>query len=125
MTALCRAGWKGPLRWLIRCIAMILSGGVAASAQQPDQVEQQLQQLKQQYVETTRNLEQRIRTLEQQIEKQKEDNAKTKQGTVSAVELGAKEAVQKLFSDSQIRSGRSSKANYLRNRRMTSSRRLM
>jgi maltoporin len=57
-------------------------------------MEQQLQQLKQQYVETTRNLEQRIAALEQQIEKQKADNAKIKQGTVSAVELAAKGAVQ-------------------------------
>src|SRR6266404_6628493 len=57
-------------------------------------MEQQLQQLKQQYVETARNLEQRIAALEQQIEKQKADNAKIKQGTVSAVELAAKGAVQ-------------------------------
>src|SRR5438445_9848688 len=94
MTAVCRTDGKGPLRWLIRCIAVILFGGLAATAQQPDQMEQQLQQLKQQYVETTRNLEQRIAALEQQIEKQKADNAKTKQGTVSAVELAAKGAVQ-------------------------------
>src|SRR5437667_8029193 len=94
MTAVCRTDGKGPLRWLIRCIAVILFGGLAATAQQPDQMEQQLQQLKQQYVETTRNLEQRIAGLEQQIEKQKADNAKTKQGTVSAVELAAKGAVQ-------------------------------
>src|SRR6267154_2731302 len=94
MTAVCRTDWKGPLRWLIRCTAVILFGGLAATAQQPDQMEQQLQQLKQQYVETTRNLEQRIAALEQQIEKQKADNAKIKQGTVSAVELAAKGAVQ-------------------------------
>src|SRR5947209_6604496 len=94
MTAVCRTDGKGPLRWLIRCIAVILFGGLAATAQQPDQMEQQLQQLKQQYVETTRNLEQRIAALEQQIEKQKADNAKIKQGTVSAVELAAKGAVQ-------------------------------
>jgi maltoporin len=94
MTAVCRTDWKGPLRWLIRGMAMILFGGVAAGAQQPDQMEQQLQQLKQQYEETTHNLEQRIAALEQQIEKRKEDDAKTKQGTVSAVKLGAQEAVQ-------------------------------
>jgi TolA-binding protein len=94
MTAVCRPGWKGPRRWLIRRIAMIPFGGVAATAQQPDQMEQQLQQLKQQYEETTHNLEQRIAALEQQIEKQKEDNARTKQRRVSAVELGAEDAVQ-------------------------------
>src|SRR5207245_7487998 len=94
MTAVCRTDGKGPLRWLTRCNAVILCGGLAATAQQPEQMEQQLQQLKQQYVETTRNLEKRIAALEQQIEKQKADNAKTKQGTVSAVELAAKGAVQ-------------------------------
>jgi hypothetical protein len=51
MTAMCRTDWKGPLRWLIRCIAMILFGGLAATAQQSDQqsaqMEEQLQQLKQ------------------------------------------------------------------------------
>jgi maltoporin len=98
MPAVCRTDWKGPLRWLIRCIAMILFGGLAATAQQSDQrsdqMEQQLQQLKQQYQETTHNLEQRIAALEQQIEKQKEDNAKTKQRAVSAAELGAEDVVQ-------------------------------
>jgi hypothetical protein len=44
---------------LIQRIALILLGGLAATAQQPDQMEQELRQLKQQYVETTRNLEQR------------------------------------------------------------------
>src|SRR6266481_7687836 len=98
MTAVCRTDWNGPLRWLIRCMAMILFGGLAATAQQSDQqsdqMEQQLQQLKEQYEETTHNLEQRIAALEQQIEKQKEDNAKTEQRTVSAVELGAEDAFQ-------------------------------
>src|SRR5712664_3917261 len=94
MTAVCRTGWKGPLKWLIRCIAMIPFGGLTATAQQPDQMEQQLQQLKQQYQETTHNLEQCIAALEQQIEKGKEDDAKTKQRTISAVELGAEDAIQ-------------------------------
>src|SRR5216684_9126963 len=94
MTAVCRTDWNGPLRWLIRCIAMILYGGLAATAQQSGQMEQQLQQLKQQYEETTHNLEQRIAALEQQIEKRKEENTESKQGTVSTVELSAKETVQ-------------------------------
>jgi maltoporin len=108
MTAVCRTDWKGPLRWLIRCIAMILFGGLAATAQQSDQLsdqmEEQLQQLKQQYQETTHNLEQRIAALEQQIEKRKEDDAKTKQRMVSAVELGAEDAVQEaiLGASSQV-----------------------
>jgi len=72
-------------------------------------------------VETTRNLEQRIAALEQQIEKQKADNAKIKQGTVSAVELAAKGAVQEAVREQSDQVGRSSKANYLRNRAMTSS----
>src|SRR5882672_1110305 len=94
MTAVCRSDWKGPLRWLIRCIAMILFTALSATGQQADQLEQQLQQLKQQYEETTHNLEQRITALEQQIQKRKEDNAKTQQRMVSAVELDAKQAVQ-------------------------------
>src|SRR5882762_6689157 len=94
MTAVCRSDWNGPLRWLIRRMAMILFGGLAATAQQPDQMEQRLQLLKQQYQETTHNLEQRIAALEQQIEKRKEDDAKTKQRAVSAVELGAEDAFQ-------------------------------
>src|SRR5882762_780885 len=94
MTAVCRTDWKGPLGWVIRCIAMITFGGLAATAQQPDQMEQQLQELKQQYQETTHNLEQRIAALEQQIAKRKEDDAKTQQRTVSAVELGAEDAIQ-------------------------------
>src|SRR6266436_8778670 len=99
MTAVCSTDWNGPLRWLIRCMAMILFGGLAATAQQSDQqsdqMEQQLQQLKEQYEETTHNLEQRIAALEQQIEKRKEEEAKTSQRTVSAVELAPQEAVHK------------------------------
>src|ERR1700730_16388028 len=108
MTAVCRTDWKRPLRWLIRCIAMILFGGLAAtaqqSAQQSDQMEEQLQQLKQQYQEATHNLEQRIAALEQQVDKRKEDDAKTKQRMVSAVELGAEDAVQEaiLGASSQV-----------------------
>jgi hypothetical protein len=59
MRVACRTDWMGPLRCLIQRIALILLGGLAATAQQPDQMEQELRQLKQQYVETTRNLEQR------------------------------------------------------------------
>src|SRR3977135_2039314 len=95
MTVVCRTDGKGTIRWLIRCIAVILFGGLAVTAQQPDQMEQQLQQLKQQYVETTHNLEQRIAALEQQIEKRKEDKAKHIQRMVSAAELATQEAVQK------------------------------
>jgi hypothetical protein len=71
---------------------MILFGGAAATAQQPD-LQQQVQELKRQYVETTRALEQRIAALEQQIEKEKETKERNKEGSVSAVELAAQEAV--------------------------------
>jgi hypothetical protein len=72
----------------------------APTGQQADQLQQQLAQLKQQYDATTRDLEQRIAALEQQIQKQKEKEEKearekTKQGTVSAVELVAEQAVEK------------------------------
>jgi maltoporin len=125
MSAVGRRASKWPLGWLIWCIAMIPFAVVSATGQQADQLDQQLQQLKQQYEETTRNLEQRIATLEQQIEKQKETSGRAKEGTVSAVELRTQEATQKASSGNQIRSGQSSKANYLLNRRMTCSERRM
>src|SRR5271168_2475941 len=95
--------WRRPLRWLIGCAAMIFSAGLSATAQQSDQLLEQLQQLKQQYDTTTHDLEQRIAALEQQIkeekdareqqlEKEKEENAKVKQATISAVELAAQQA---------------------------------
>jgi maltoporin len=95
MTAVSRTDWKGPLRWLIRCIAMIPLAVLSATGQQADQLEQQLQQLRQQYEETTRNLEQRIATLEQQIEKEKETSGRAKEGRVPALELATQEAAQK------------------------------
>src|SRR6266550_4535090 len=94
MTAVCSTNGRGPLRGLIRCIAMIPVAVLSATGQQADQVEQQLQQLKQQYEETRRNIEQRIATLEQQIEKEKGTGRRAKEGTVSAVELATHEAVQ-------------------------------
>jgi maltoporin len=84
--------WTRPLRSFIWCIAMIPFGGVAATAQQTDQLQQQLQQLKQQYDQTTRELEQRITALELQIEKEKESKEKAKEGTVSAAELAQEAA---------------------------------
>ncbi len=92
MISVWRSDWKASLRWLIWCLAMILFGGAAATAQQPD-LQQQVQELKRQYVETTRALEQRIAALEQQIEKEKETKERNKEGSVSAVELAAQEAV--------------------------------
>src|SRR6516164_2946162 len=100
--------------WLIWCMAIspfvasIAYGQQSANpqpaptGQQADQLQQQLQQLKQQYDATTRELEQRIAALEQQIQKQKEKEQeekvareKTKEGTISAVELAAEHAAQK------------------------------
>src|SRR6516164_3534114 len=90
-----------PIR-VVWVVAVAFSGVLSASAQQPEDLQQQLQQLKQQYDATTRDLEQRIAALEQQIQKQKEKEKeekeareKAKQGTVSAVELAAEQAAQK------------------------------
>jgi len=83
-------------------VAGVLPSVAQQPAQQPDDLQKQLEQLKQQYDATTRDLEQRIAALEQQIkkekEKEKEENEareKTKQGTISAVELAAVQAAQK------------------------------
>jgi len=95
MVSCATSHWKPSIRSLLCCIASILLGFPSAKGQAGDQLQQQLQQLKQQYIETTHSLEQRIAALEQQIEKQKEINAKTKEGTVSAAELAAQDAVQK------------------------------
>ena len=78
--------------WLWSCLgSMVLIPFLilSASGQQSKQLQAQLQQLIQQYEVTTHDLEQRKATLEQQIEKDKEDREKTKQATVSAVELEA------------------------------------
>src|SRR5215468_9273125 len=90
-----------PIR-VVWIVAVAFSGVLSASAQQPEDLQQQLQQLKQQYDATTRDLEQRIAALEQQIQKQKEKEqeekearAKAKEGTISAVELAAEQAAQK------------------------------
>src|SRR6266481_5826463 len=104
--------------WFIWCTAMTLSVALttrgqqaatpqpAAASLQADQLQQQLQQLKQQYDATTRDLEQRITALELQIEKEKEKEKeekeareKTKQGTISAVELAAQQAAQRAMVD--------------------------
>jgi len=75
-----------------------------ASAQQADDLQQQLQQLKQQYEQTTKDLQQRISLLEQQIEKQnevaaqeKETTKKTNEATVSAADLAAQQAAKKVI----------------------------
>src|SRR6516165_6735356 len=90
-----------PIR-VVWVVAVAFSGVLSASAQQPEDLQQQLQQLKQQYDATTHDLEQRIAALEQQIEKQKqkekeekEAREKTKEGTISAVGLAAEQAAQK------------------------------
>jgi maltoporin len=113
--------WTQPLIRFLCYLALLSFGGLTAHAQEPtapqqpvtspqtpstqpsNQLQQQLQQLKQQYDATTRDLEQRITALEQQIEKEKEKQEseareKTKQGTISAVELAAEQAAQKVVS---------------------------
>src|ERR1700730_11171545 len=62
---------------------------------QPDDLQKQLEQLKQQYDATTHDLQQRSAALEQQIQKQKDNAEKSKEGTVSSVELAAQQAAQK------------------------------
>src|SRR5260370_15525460 len=81
-------------------VAMVATVALPASpnqraAEKPVDLQKQLEQLKQQYDATTHDLEQRIAALEQQIQKQKEASEKTKEGTVSAVELAARQAAEK------------------------------
>src|SRR5271165_2383857 len=94
MIAGSRNRWKRPLRWFICCFVVIVLGGLTATGQQANDLQQELQQLKQQYDTTTHDLEQRIAALEQQIEKEKVVREKEKASTVSAVEL-AQQAAQK------------------------------
>ena len=102
--------WRRPLRWLIGCAAMIFSAGLSATAQQSDQLLEQLQQLKQQYDTTTHDLEQRIAALEQQIKEEKDarekqdakekQDVKEKQDKVSSVELAAQETEKSMLGHS-------------------------
>jgi maltoporin len=79
-------------------IAALVLGGIPCSfAQQDNDLGQQLQQLKQQYEQTTQQMQQRISALEQQIEQQKDITAKQKESTVSAAELAAQQAVNKVL----------------------------
>jgi maltoporin len=98
MFAELRTHWR---RLFIRFVgwpATIALGVLSANGQQSDQLEQQLQQLKEQYNTTTRDLEQRIAALEQQIKG--ENEAKEKQGTVSAVELAAEQTEKSVLGQS-------------------------
>jgi maltoporin len=98
MIARSRVHWSRPLTWFAGCIVLTLFGAVTATGQQTGQLEEQLQQLKQQYDATTHDLEQRIAALEQQIKEEKD--AKGKQGTVSAVELAARETEKSMVGQS-------------------------
>ena len=88
-----------PLKRLPRLIALLGAAALTSRAQEPvaqqNDLQEQLQQLKQQYEQTTREMQQRIATLEHQIAEQKANSEKTKQGTVSSVELAAEQAAQK------------------------------
>ena len=84
---------KSPFRTVIWCVVMGAGSGPLAAAQQTDRLQEQLQQLKQQYDQTTRDLQQRIAALEQQVEQEKVNRERAKEGTVSAVELGADKAI--------------------------------
>ena len=78
----------------VAVVAAVVLLQIRASAQQDGDLKQQLQELKQQYEQTTKDLQQRIAVLEQQIETEKQTQNKTKQNTISAVELAAQEAAQ-------------------------------
>jgi maltoporin len=78
---------------------MISLGGLSASGQQSDQLQEQLQQLKQQYDMTTHDLEKRIAALEEKIKDEKEAQQKTKENTVSAAELAAEKAAQSVLGE--------------------------
>src|SRR5271155_2682954 len=96
MNAISLGGWKRPLRSFAWVAMMIPLLDPAATAQQANPLEQQLQELKQEYTATTQALELRMAALELQIEKQKEANAKTKEATVSIVDLAAEKAAQQV-----------------------------
>ena len=88
----------------VAIVAVVVVLHACASAQQGDDLQQQLQQLKQQYEQTTKDLQQRIAVLEQQIQKQNEAAAQEKatatasdEATVSAAELAAENAVRKVL----------------------------
>ena len=68
----------------------------AALAQQSDQLLHELQDLKQEYTATTQALELRMAALELQIEKQKEFSERTKEATVSIVDLATEKAAQQV-----------------------------
>jgi maltoporin len=65
------------------------------AAQQSDDLQKQIEVLKAQYEQTTREMQARIAALEQQVQKQKEITEKTKEGTVSTVEVAAQRAAEK------------------------------
>ena len=98
-------------RTSLRCAAITVVLVMSASAQQSDDLQQQLQQLKRQYEETTQQLQARITTLEHQLQAQKagldhvvEDQVALTQAqqdasqqvqngpTISAVQLAAEHA---------------------------------
>src|SRR6478752_6712963 len=82
---------RSPIR-LVCAVAVTLWGALSASAQQPEDLQQQLQELKRHYEETTQQLQSCIAALEQQIEKQKEASGTAKEGAISAGELAKKAA---------------------------------
>jgi len=76
------------LRYAAITVVLVMS----ASAQQAEDLQQQLLELKRQYEETTRQLQVRIAALEQQIETEKENRKGTKEATISATNLAQEAA---------------------------------
>src|SRR5215831_6448582 len=97
---------KHELPWIL---ALVLSLGLTAHAQQNDDVQKQIQQLKQQYEQTTRDLQQRIAALEQQLKEQeaakvaKEDPPKKQEK--SAVGSALQDAAKAAFGQSKDNQG--------------------
>lgn len=88
------------LRALFLLLGFTLGAFCAASAQQESDLQQQLQQLKTQYQQSTDDMQRRIAALEQQIKEEKETQEKTKENTVSAVELAAQQTEKAVLGQS-------------------------
>lgn len=88
------------LRALFLLFGFTLGAFCAASAQQESDLQQQLQQLKTQYQQSTDDMQRRIAALEQQIKEEKETQEKTKENTVSAVELAAQQTEKAVLGQS-------------------------
>ena len=84
----------------LRYVAITVVVVISASAQQSEDLQQELQELKRQYQETTQQLQARIAVLEQQINTEKRNSEKTKEATISTAELAQEAAKQAVLGQS-------------------------